>query len=460
MSVGCRLEGPAQPGVASFENGSRSAIRSRRIHPRLPVFRVERQGGCHLYTPGTAVRLDPALADRVEEDFSSGSTESVRDQPRIRSLIGNAARVQREWTELQETPFAAESLTIIPTGRCSFRCSYCFTRGHREIPAPRWGEDEILAIVEPILMSCLDRRKTFTLAVHGGGEPTEACQCLETILPAIRRRALQLGVPTTRYLATNGRMPETLAAWVAREFTLVGLSCDGPPDIQDRQRPLASGGGRTSQDVIRFARLMHDRGARVQARATITPRSMTRQVEIARFLADELRIGEIRLEPVYGAGSAAFRPEDAPTYAWHFLAARDWAARRGVSLSQSGLRPHELHGPFCEALRNTIRLTAAGEIANCFYDDEGQNRLLGRLDPRTKTLEPQRIQGLRSSALRIPEECHNCFCSLHCSKGCPDVCRVESESPRGTFRCRLNQELGWDLIRRNGPDGESCDAKG
>jgi sulfatase maturation enzyme AslB (radical SAM superfamily) len=269
-----------------------------------------------------------------------------------------------------------------------------------------------------------------------------------------RREAGLAGTGWHGYLSTNGVMPESDAVWLARQFSRVSLSCDGPPDIQDRQRPLR-GGAASSAAVAATARVLLAETGRLDVRATITPATGSRQGEILLYLRDVLGATHVRFEPVYRAGPhqpPPFQPDEAIGFARHFLDAEAAACASGVDLSVSGVRIDEIHGPYCDVLRQTLRLTPAGTATACFHcTDPGEAASagleIGRLDPGTGrfALDPGRIAELRAEATRIPEACQGCVNVLHCTRGCPDFCPLcpasPAEQPGAGFRCRLYQRL-------------------
>jgi len=104
-----------------------------------------------------------------------------------------------------------------------------------------------------------------------------------------------------RYVATNGIMAEEKAAWLARHFDLIGLSCDGPADIQNSQRPRWNGKG-TSHIVERTAHVLREEGVEFQVRTTITAQVCTVRLTSPTISANSSRRRN-PFEPVYiGAG--------------------------------------------------------------------------------------------------------------------------------------------------------------
>ena len=258
-----------------------------------------------------------------------------------------------------------------------------------------------------------------TLVCHGGGEPGLHIDLLAGAVEMVEAIAAATGVPLFRTIATNGALPAASAAWIARRFDRVGLSCDGPPDIQARQRPLWGGarfaweadqrrthaepvearapslserrgehsfgrvggrqhalwGGHGSAALVeRAAAIVHEHGTPLHVRVTITPQTVARQEEIAEYLCRVLQPADIHVEPVYAAGRAAeggggaWSPEDADRFVAGFLAGQREAERHGVPWRSSGSRPGEPHGPYCNVFRDVLNLIPGGAATGCFLE--------------------------------------------------------------------------------------------
>jgi hypothetical protein len=99
---------------------------------------------------------------------------------------------------------------------------------------------------------------------------------------------------------------------------------------------------------------------------TITKNSIAKQLEITHYLIHECCAKKIRIEPVYLAGENALTDYDAGSFVEHFMMALAYADQHNVELSYSGVRLEEIHGSYCDVLRNTLRLTSDGMTRNCF----------------------------------------------------------------------------------------------
>jgi radical SAM protein with 4Fe4S-binding SPASM domain len=450
-----------------------------RVYPDLPVFHLA-YGARHVfYTPGHLAVVTAAEA-----------RGKIANELREHAQCALAA-----WKRKCEASFAPECLTIYLSNLCNLGCPYCFagtpdrteSSGLRRrerigrIPrkagntaCPTWqpnhlavggaggfacqpihshlliDEKAALAAARLVARCCAEKQKPFHLVLHGGGEPAIHWELAGRLVEGTRRVAGETGVSWYGFIATNGVLAQERARWLARNFDQVELSCDGPPDIQDRQRPLA-GGGPSSPHVERTAHALRDEGGRFSVRTTITPQTVERQTEIVAYLLERLHAREMRFEPLYRVRrpeEAAFQPEQAEWFVEHFLAAQKEARARGCDVSFSGARLDELHGPYCDVLRDTLHLLPDGSATACFFAT-GASFKIGRWDEAEGEflLDPEQIAAHRRKTAQIPERCQDCLNAYHCARECPEGCAATARSGPGGFRCLVQRRLAeaWIL---------------
>lgn|GEM_PF-1500420 len=409
-----------------------------RADPELPLFRRMLGRSSLLYTPGQLATV-PMRTRAIPEE-----------------LRRRAAEAQERRRRLAEAPFAPQCLTIYLNDRCNLSCGYCYALPGRRADSPRINEAAALGAAELVVRSCAKKGARFYLVLHGGGEPTLEWESVVRLTESTRAMAGRAGVGWFGFLATNGVIPEDKAAWLAREMDEVEISCDGPPDIQDRQRPLANG-GRSSLFVERTARILREAGGRFVVRATVTPETVGRQTDIVSYLRGVLGATEMRFEPVYGlrrSKQPVFRPEHAGWFVGEFLRAQRRARDLHCDLTYAGARLDEIHGPYCDVLRNVLHLLPDGSATPCFFDTDGnetaERSRIGHFDAACGEylLDWERIASHRKAAAELPPACVDCLTAYHCAGDCPERCRVTGapgETP--SFRCLIQKRLAeaWIL---------------
>jgi sulfatase maturation enzyme AslB (radical SAM superfamily) len=418
---------------------------------RYPVFRQDLPECVLFYAPGYLVLAQPERALELERQLALPA-------PTLHPaavLLRQAQTAQQRWERIhQARPINPLCLTLYTSQRCNLNCSYCFSQGE---PAPCDSDLDlnfILQAAEWVSANCKRAGAPFTLVIHGGGEPT-LDQRLPHILAAVEQIAARQNRGIFRYLATNGVMPAQQARWAAEHFDQLGLSCDGPPDIQAAQRPLKNGRSSVLQ-VERTAQIIRRAGKPLHVRATITAQSFERMPEIAAYLCAELHASEVRIEPVFQGGRTA--PDDslqvrrAEAFCAYFLEARQVASRYGARWSSSGSRPGEVHGRYCQVFRDVLHLTPGNGVSACFKvgsrsQAQALGLELGSEGSRDFEIDPSRVSVLQGVLAEDEAACRDCFNQFHCARGCPDRCPADPQADSGELRCALNRMLSTALLQ-------------
>ncbi len=427
---------------------------------QIPLFRQDLTLYTLFYTPGFLTVIDR----RDVERFSAALTpENHRRSQGSYALWQHATTAAKAWQQYLEASFQPECLTLYMNNECNLRCIYCHTAPSPK-PQTRLQLETIVAAATVVATSCRSTKRPFYIVFHGGGEPTLNFTLFTKTYNALAALTARYDIPTFWYVATNGLLSEEQARWLARHFDLVGLSCDGPPYIQDTQRPRWDGGA-TSQGVERTAHILREEGARVNARTTITPSSLSYQAEIADYICRKLQPAEIHFEPVYVGGrtlpDGGLQPQHAVDFITHFQKAQEITKAHDIPLITSGSQPSIIHGPYCHVFRNVINLIPGGLATACFKRTTPaqvqkatatETSVMGWMDDKTGAfeLDMTRIYTLRQKLGPIPSECEDCFNAYHCTKSCPDYCPLDiapQRSRRASFRCLVYKTLTYAKLR-------------
>ena len=437
--------------------------------PDLPIFAWERRGMAWFYAPGYLVAAP-------KEEHSQLEIELNQDGPQTRlavALRAHAVAAENARRELFSTPYRPVCLTIYLNNRCNLGCDYCYAMAAPAQSLRRSADRVSLRAVAQaaklVAENCRAGQAPFTLVLHGGGEPTLDWRLADQILDMVEQVAEDNHLPVFRYIATNGVMPPDVADWLIERFDLIGLSCDGPPQIQNAQRPLKFPTG-SAPFVERLAHMARQAGKPVQIRATLTRCSMFCQEEIAEYLCRTLGPQEIRVEPVYQGGRAGAQSSletgMVETYVAQFMQARRVAAGYGVNWGSASTRLGSVYGPYCHIFRGVLNLVPGDRATACFrisqFDVHADQRaMIGWPDRQTEAyfLDETRLLDLRQKLMPLPERCTNCFNQYHCTQGCPDRCPVDAPgepfSPAADFRCQLQIGLVLALMDELVPDPET-----
>lgn len=444
---------------------------TKRIHPSLPIFQLRDGDTTAIYSPGHVSFVSTEKAEELAKTFHGQSSPNENLSRLAKQFIKHATVANAKWEELGSRSFEPLCLTVYLSNQCHLRCIYCYAAGpHGERnhgwegqPTPKVSIEAVKAAAKLVAANCQNHSQPFQLVLHGGGEPTLHWELLKDILTTVRQVATSHELEFQSYLSTAGVMSASQAQWLADNITHIGLSTDGPTEIQNLQRPLGNGRP-TAAAVEQTAAIFRDAGVRVTIRCTITRWTVLRQCEILVDLNSRLGVQEFVFEPAYRANEADTwalqTSDDAALFADQFLAAQRVADALGCDLQTSGVRLDEIHGPFCNVLRDVLQLTPDGVAVSCFVctdgtQDQFADYVVGKLDRETGSFRigQPAVERHRASASFVPERCKDCHNIYHCARDCPDDCPTSTPSPSapGGFRCELQRRLGhaWILGSRD-----------
>ncbi|MBM3296554.1 MAG: radical SAM protein [Candidatus Aminicenantes bacterium] len=320
-----------------------------------------------------------------------------------------------------------QMITLMTSARCNLACVYC---SQRSFPALAPGDETIdIAFAEAGMRDFFASNPSRAIRFFGAGEPTLAFE----VMKEVRDRARRLAGDALRVeLQSNGLFSPEVADWVERHVDILWLSYDGPPEIQDRNRPTR-GGGRSSGVVGENLRRFAD-SDRMQAgiRATVAPSDFPRIVEIVEHFHD-LGLRRACLAPVYSS-TANVRGERSLgllEFARHFVRADEAARRMGMSLSTHLIvNFDEPVTGYCRACTPCPHLTTDGWVSCCDETPLGpdylpgilQDLIYGRWEPEAKSIRyfPEalaRIRARNTDNLRRGG-CSGCDLIANCSGGC------------------------------------------
>jgi len=290
----------------------------------------------------------------------------------------------------------------------------------------------------------------FGVDFHGGGEPTLDMPLLRATVDYARKLAQSRGLNAKFRAATNGAFSDETADWLAENFSGVSVSCDGLPEIQDRQRPFAGGSpssGRVLSNIANFIRA----GFNFMVRMTVTAESVDRLPEGVEFLLKMGVPGPILAEGVYDMGrargsSAAPAPSD---FVSAFLEAKRLGEKAGVSLFSSTGRLEVLAEKFCGVATGNFCVLPDGGISACHeVFDQGlpyaRYFLTGRMDGGGEvSLDSSAFTRLQNLRDEYGAWCVDCFARFHCAGDCLHLARRAAGSGpfSGQPRCETTRAL-------------------
>jgi uncharacterized protein len=344
-----------------------------------------------------------------------------------------------EWSRHDTTSFA---LTVVTSLGCNFDCPYCFEAKHPSILDP-----EVERAVVAVLDDQLPKITSFGVTWFGG-EPLVGKRPLLSLSDSFIERCDAADVSYSASIITNGYLltSETARELAERRVTDAQVGLDGPPDIHNRMRPLATGGDS-------FWRIVENLHAAVEhlevnVRVNLDAANLDRYEELLQILADEGLAGKLGVYAghIVGVSENAAAPSASyghrcltnPEFAQASLEFERLADRYGFG--RSGL-PSPTHTP-CTAVRaNELVVGSKGELYKC-WDSVGTSfEVIGHIDDYRNT--NGRLQRwLKYDPFRN-DECRSCIALPGCMGGCAhhamDLDLYENRC--GTFRHNYREKV-------------------
>jgi len=437
---------------------------------------VERDGDCFLLRVAdmAATPVAPALARLLASWSPSPGTlvpDGLMQALRGARLVAEeasheaptplkaAAAKDAEPNEDQPAPGAVASITIFLAQSCNLACSYCYGQAGTYGGSGLMSAGTARAAVDWLLANSGSASK-----VHVGffgGEPLLNLPVLKEVVAYAKERSAACGKEVGFGITTNATLvDEQVAAYIAAERIEPLVSCDGPAEVHDRQRPFADGRGSHAAVTAGAARL-REAFPGLPARAALCdgadPFAVRRGLEEAGFARCSLTLAS----PVLLEDAAA--PEDPA--AREAATARMLAYRRAEvaelfraivsrtldserfseALSRlAGLATGEKRHATCGVGRGMRAVAVDGGIYPC-------HRFVGLEEARMGELGSYRSEGLndyhRAAVENLPE-CRTCWARYFCGGGCfyENLARTGDMHRPDPLFCAEQRAVTEDLI--------------
>jgi len=354
------------------------------------------------------------------------------------------------------------ALTLLITRRCNMACSYCYASAKPDgqsmtleiaLNAVRWFNNQL-------------KDNTLRLCFHGGGEPTLERNLVESVVLEAKKIC---GDKKTRFqIVSNGTTDARFMEWLMSENFGISISVDGPPDIQNRNRPLASGG--VSSDIVEKT-VWHlvSKNYPFTIRLTFSPADNVE--DIVRYFG-KLGVRSLHFEPLFPHGReygiVAFGKNqnlydiyspDGNEMVIPFLKALDIAQEYKMKITNGHLSHFvKGNGYFCGAASGrSMIVTHDGFLSACLEVVDAEDKdfnlfRLGNYLPQEKkfVVDLSRLNELQNRHADVLAECKSCYARYTCAGGCA----VKAVRASGDFfkrdlpYCSFTKTLVVNLVKR------------
>ena len=314
------------------------------------------------------------------------------------------------------------------TKGCNLRCGYCYYAGREEAydPKTRMSREVAYQSVEVLLR---DGPADQPVHVHFfGGEPLLDFPLLRAVTLYGERRAREAGKVITFEVTTNGtRLEPQVIEFLNAHAISVGVSFDGPPEVQDAARPLAVGSSYALAAPKIRALLTSRAGTQLKTHASVV---VTRReldlVMLVRHM-EELGFTQILLTPATDleGKSNGIREEDLPRAFAAIDALADEYERRiraGEPVAETWfprlvgrIRSGERKTQFCSGGRDYLGVAADGKVALCYRFFEDERFSMGSVQTGLERGVTERILAAPFDERTV---CSRCWARHYCGGGC------------------------------------------
>ncbi len=322
------------------------------------------------------------------------------------------------------------------TEACNLACVYCYASEQHSTDT--LTKEKLKNTIDFVLNSD-SKRKHFSFI--GGGEPCVKWDLLVWAVEYIREKQgntkVSIGVTSNTTLLNEERVK-----WLAKNRVHVGCSFDILPEIQDAQRPYASGKG-SFADVKKSIGLLAKNKVGFGFRSTITRLAVEKMPEMVEYVAENYpQIKQIHFEHVSAPGLTWDNYyKDFMTY---FFKAKKVAAAKNIYLKNSTitsvktLRNRFCGGEFC--------VTSTGDIVSCHRVSNDKAAAFERFKYGVVNEEGVFVDEDKAKAVNALyekkrlEQCESCFAKYHCASQCNNNKLTYSEEDFAEL-CNFTKEM-------------------
>lgn len=395
-----------------------------------------------------------AMVDSIQRDQAGAKPDDVETRQLLQNIGFYAPDQRRMTAERAEAPFKPTIAVLLLTTACNLNCVYCYASagsGAGQTMPFSVGQ----AVIDQVCRNAQElNKKSFSLCLHGGGEPTVVKKLLRNLVSYAHGREVACSISLT----TNGFIKENDIDDLLQGISEVSLSFDGMAPIQNKQRPAA--GNRPSFDrVYQTLQVIEQKKIPYGIRMSVMDDSIAALPENIKFLCENTNCHVFQVEPVFNSGQARTQNnylKDNERFIDAFMTAMEIAFAHGRHMYYSGVRPWLVTSTFCRAPYDALIANHNSELTAC-YEVYDKSHELGELFFYGRATATGEFQIDLSKRRRLMEKIQNkqaecvskeCFCYSHCAGDCPPKAFLAEEPDGSGFsrRCELNRALTKEML--------------
>ena len=402
---------------------------------------VERDGEYSLFrVPDmAAVPVSRALVEAMLRMLPSPGTLIPDELMMALQECGLAVRTKDSEKESADPPAAGETpassdlpvvnIALFLTQACNMRCAYCYGNGGEYGERGVMTLETAIAAVDWLMENSLDEKKV--RIGFFGGEPLMNFSLMRQVVAYAKEQATARGKKIAFKMTTNGSLiTNKIITFMKEEKIEPLISFDGPPEIQNRQRPFKNGRGsynRVFANIQKLRKVFPKLMARATVNGDSDPFAIRKGIENAGFLDCHLSPAS----PVILKGAA---DKDGVTIravpAERMLAyRREELNRLFIAISERNLDPRQPPSDLvrlagladsrkrhsgCGIGRGLHAVAVNGDIYPC-------HRFVGLENVRLGDVRNYRVGGINNYHRAVVENlpvCRTCWARYLCGGGC------------------------------------------
>ncbi len=412
------------------------------------IYPLQTDDGYLLYAPLSALmvpmsavqaqKLEDVACGIVHDDTYSALLDKLEEHRRVARTIPMKTSVSE-----------IHKLTILPTFRCNFKCSYCYSAQGRQNKSISF--DVAKAAIDYFIDAERTPLRDLWLAVLGGGEPFIESELTAQIIDYAAQRAHQQGFNLGVGLTTNGSLYSVrLQDVMLRHNVHLGVSFEVLEDIQKLQR------GHYHRVVETVSRYMNA-GVDITVKSIITPSNVNRLCQMVALLHDTFPLvkkykQQIVEDPLIFADMQLMR-DFYDDFTRNFFDAYDMGKKLGIDVyvlaSQyvDMLVEHYCGGEMCLNPEGTI--TVCHRFSSRLEEQYGAVEYGMVDDAGHVVVNNDKLRSLLSHDARHQSKCRRCFAKWHCGGGCLAQSMIYKPEQLDIICRWTRQFIKQILIRRN-----------
>lgn len=329
--------------------------------------------------------------------------------------------------------FTGTIVYLLPTDDCNLRCTYCYSA------AGEFSKKKMnLTVAKDAIKTAFNNALIFNksgknvpadIRFLGGGEPTFDWKLFVDIAEYAQTLRDEYSIPLHMEVVTNCVLTEERASWLGANFDIIHASIDGPPEIQDEQRPLPNGNG-SSDIVYKALKNICNSKAAVRVHMIVTELASGRLNQIVKWFYGEFpSIRTIHVEPgnITLFGRKSFKTPNANKFVEDFISAYEMAESLGrVGQLQTSRLQTVVNSSFCKSTQGrAVYVNPDGLVTNCnevsqMNDPRWGYFYIGSISNGRIKIDSNASQKVINNAYENNTrlDCDGCIAKWHCRGGC------------------------------------------